>query len=84
MNRSPVERHRAACTAGAHYAWDYLRQHVLEDLSAQESELLQLASMFDVVIPRRCDELHGAADAAQPVLHELGRRSLLSDDDVAG
>jgi DNA-binding SARP family transcriptional activator len=84
MHRSPVERHRAACTAGAHYAWDYLRQHVLEDLSAQESELLQLASMFDVVIPRRCDELHGAAGAAQPVLHELGRRSLLSDDDVAG
>ncbi|MFI7495791.1 BTAD domain-containing putative transcriptional regulator [Kocuria sp. M4R2S49] len=84
MNRSPVERHRAACTAGAHYAWDYLRHHVLEDLSAQEHELLQLASMFDVVTPRRCDGLLGTAGTASPVLHELGRRSLLSADDVVG
>ncbi|GAA1771818.1 BTAD domain-containing putative transcriptional regulator [Kocuria aegyptia] len=84
MNRSPVERHRAASTAGAHYAWDYLRHYVLSDLSAQESELLQLASMFDVVTPRRCDGLLGAQGAAAPVLHELCRRSLLSDDAVVG
>ncbi|WP_188539269.1 BTAD domain-containing putative transcriptional regulator [Kocuria dechangensis] len=83
MKRSPVERHRAACDTGAHYAWDHLRRHVLADLAEDEAELLRVASMLDLVTPRRCDALLGTSGAAATALHELGRRSLLVDDDTA-
>ncbi len=84
MQRSPVERDRSACGAGPDYARGYLRQHVLADLSDPETELLQIASLFDVVTPRHCDALLGVPGAASPVLQELGRRSLLTEDDVVG
>ncbi|MFI7582808.1 BTAD domain-containing putative transcriptional regulator [Kocuria sp. M1N1S27] len=84
MQRSPVERGRAACGAGPDYARGYLRQHVTADLSARETETLQVASLFDVVTPRYCDALLGVPGAASPVLHELWRRSLLIDDIVEG
>lgn len=84
MNRSPVERRRAACDAGVHYARDYLRQQVLDGLSVQETRLLQIASLFDVVVPRYCDVLLGTSGAAGPALQDLRRRSLLTEDDVSG
>lgn len=84
LNRSPVERQRAACDAGAHYVRGYLRQHVLAHLSAPETELLQVASLFGVVTPRRCDGLLGTPGAASPVLHDLARRCLLTEDEVTG
>ncbi|MFI7482648.1 BTAD domain-containing putative transcriptional regulator [Kocuria sp. M1R5S2] len=84
VNRSPVERHRAACDAGAHYARDYLRQHVTGGLRAEETRLLQVASLFDVVVPRYCDALLGTPGTAGPALQDLRRRSFLAEDDLAG
>ena len=83
MRRSPVERHRAACDTAAHYAWDHLRHHVLAGLAEHEAQLLRVASMLDLVTPRHCDALLGTSGAAASALHELGRRSLLVDDDTA-